>query len=294
MLGCLLLSLQVRPQGALAVEQPITMDFVNASAAVFAKNDKAFPAYSYLNHLEVAGFKVAVYDSNDERYRIIAFRGSQNLKNWIFDATHIGHRSAVGKAPALLAKIAVAVTVGLYLPLLWGQVEGVSLGVSLGGMVATYLANPDGYKTLEKMGTQRLFQAAKKALARFVEDNLDTSRDVYVTGHSLGGFLAQYYASKYLLPGRSFNAPALKDYDLEHRLSEAEYFEKGGVFINHKLKGDLISQSSPGAHLGPLIIHDHDFWQRFPSVQIISYQTRLHSIEWVVDHFKEHQNSESC
>lgn len=65
--------------------------------------------------------------------------------------------------------------------------------------------------------------ASERQLDYFTESILTLSRfftehqnpSTMVTGHSLGGFLAQYFAKYYQVGGASFNAPALGEYSLK-------------------------------------------------------------------------------
>lgn len=65
---------------------------------------------------------------------------------------------------------------------------------------------------------------------------------VYVTGHSLGGALAQITAHHYNLPGDAFNPYGAAG--LAYRIPEGQP-ANAAPFTNHVMAGDLVSAASP-------------------------------------------------
>lgn len=85
---------------------------------------------------------------------------------------------------------------------------------------------------------QKFFEKAKEEGKEDNEKNL-----IYVTGHSLGGYLAQVIAADNEVAGITFNAPGA--YGMSKK--------KGKEVVNHTRKSDLVGTF--GQHIGPLKEH---------------------------------------
>lgn len=88
-------------------------------------------------------------------------------------------------------------------------------------------------------------QALTMAATDAAKDGVDPN-PVTVTGHSLGGTLAQVSAHHFGLTGETFNAFGAAS--LDRRISEG-----GHSVINHVMAGDMVSAASP--HFGQVRIH---------------------------------------
>ena len=278
---------------ALSVQaQPSLKDLGIASQEVYRKENRDFSGYQYIDSGEFAGLKVSVFHSTENDDRIIAFRGSDNASNWMFNSTHV------------------------------------ACAVCGDGGAA---ANPE-----------RFFEQALANLTSFFDEH--KNEHTMVTGHSLGGFLAQFFSKAYGVGGATFNSPALGDYDLRDENAAKNMFERykslassiahkvfatatssitesfvlsqdiarspleliSGLlysisgcefeykkFTNHRLEGDPVSQifnkwddsHTKGFH-GSMMTHKHNFWnQMYSSGQ---GTIRLHSMQLFVEHLRAH------
>lgn len=86
-------------------------------------------------------------------------------------------------------------------------------------------------------------------------EQLFNGYNIIFTGHSLGGLFAQYAAMMTGYPGSSFNAPGVTEL-----ITHCKHFQpKFGVqpdFINHRIRGCLISFFGINSHYGPIVRYD--------------------------------------
>ena len=82
---------------------------------------------------------------------------------------------------------------------------------------------------------------ARNFVNQFLNENTNVSiNDISFTGHSLGGALAQYASSEYVVPAVTFNAPHLATYQSIN----------GSLTKNYVISGDTVGDGLPGAELG--------------------------------------------
>lgn len=103
------------------------------------------------------------------------------------------------------------------------------------------------------------YEEAAKLVSKIQNEFLDFS--ITVTGHSLGGGIAQLMAAMYKLEGASFEAPGAKDITKTEgfRIAQQKYAgpsisDEPKNFINYTAKGSSIS--SVGTHVGEEIVID--------------------------------------
>ena len=91
---------------------------------------------------------------------------------------------------------------------------------------------------------------------------LDGVEEIYVTGHSLGGYLAQIIAVEGNVNGVSFNAPYLEGTYLKNSTKLTEFNKN---FFHYRIIGDFVSrvgeESSTGTekHLGPTHFYHYEW-----------------------------------
>lgn len=109
----------------------------------------------------------------------------------------------------------------------------------------------DGGMVFGRVNTQAqdAIEFTREALGRakdYATENRTSPPEVTVTGHSLGGALAQITAHYFDLRGETFNAMGTAS--LNYRIPEG-----GDRVLNHVMAGDLVSASSP--HYGQVRIY---------------------------------------
>lgn len=107
------------------------------------------------------------------------------------------------------------------------------------GSMALSRVNPQAQDAIEL--TRRAMQRAEK-----IGEDKGQAPQVTVTGHSLGGCLAQITAHHFNLHGETFNAYGAAS--LNRRIPEG-----GTTVLNHVMAGDTVSAASP--HFGQVRVH---------------------------------------
>jgi len=93
--------------------------------------------------------------------------------------------------------------------------------------------------------TQEAIEIAKKQAE---ENNHKPIPEITVTGHSLGGSLAEWTASKYGLPGHTFNA-----YGVASLTGSTPLTENSPPIVNHVMAADVVSAAS--SHIGEVRVY---------------------------------------
>jgi hypothetical protein len=153
-------------------------DFAQAAKMVY-EDDSSFGGYWEENAYEDGGFKAVFLRNETSNSGIISIRGTANGANLLFDAIHIPTGGALWCKPSANSKIVKYATKGLL-----------------------------------KLLKDSTFNDSLCKLQEYISQVLDTYSDtnIFITGHSLGGFLAQIFAVEFKLEGESFNGPALGSY----------------------------------------------------------------------------------
>jgi hypothetical protein len=98
---------------------------------------------------------------------------------------------------------------------------------------------------------------------------------ILVTGHSLGGFLAQVVGVKCDLPFITFNAPGASNFLKGNAAFKNKTNTKFQNGVNFRVSWDPVS-SGAGDHIGPLITLPHHGWNVFDAHMGVAY---LKSVE---------------
>lgn len=235
-------------------------DILPQAAANFAirqhyKED--FDEYKVIDHLDVDGFKIVAYESSEKI--ILVFRGTSNRKNWLFNlshivGSHIYHRMTIGNCLYLSLATASASHLGWLSLITREQSKKLCIGIGLAYFTDRYtevFTNRYASK-LGSFGEAIAFKGSEAKLNAFIKNQINNKKHkpIYITGHSMGGFLAQYFASIYNLPGTSFNAPGLGAYKKQNR--NEDHLDQM-PFYNFRMIDDPISFIGLSAHYGSLV-----------------------------------------
>ena len=328
---CGLVSLGILLINTVVLGRPTRLDFARASQAVYAGDHGAesFPSelceteYTLAHHRGEDGqempstlqlrfhvgdenreslgitdnaFRVATYINRKQQRTIIAIRGTENEKayyhNWAFN---IGEVSRGGLSKKIGNKMvshgALAVAYGSF-----DVRRAAAMSVSASALSIISSAQ-DRNADITLAAVYYYIDTMKSAFK--------PPHDTYITGHSMGGFLAQLFAGLCGLEGASFNAPALGCYPTGSGYREQwndfvqGYNRQGKVFENHGLDGDLVSlvntEEGELGHFGrPLMVHRHGFWDlksviAGPAAYLLSF----HSMELMIKHLQETEDCRS-
>ena len=114
---------------------------------------------------------------------------------------------------------------------------------------------PDQFECLEKMedGWEKVRSAIKSGIQA-----AESLYPDYLTGHSLGGLIAESVASYTRIPGFSFNCPGPVGLVTETSfLNQDRHYWEGVQFETHLRRGDPVSQLNDDHHMNPVPVWYH-------------------------------------
>ena len=258
-------------------------DLIKAALAVYGKEDSPPDGYKLdkVSH-ELKGFRIASYINTKKKKVIIAFRGSQNIEDLKINISFVFGNSCV-----------YSFLENLYTGLLGKHVDSVEDFISKQrklerrrdcetGLLSRCKIDSDKdlkklrekIKNLEESEKQKKNlhfhpeTLAEEYLEVRVNEMLDFVRrtikayknrgyDIFVTGHSLGGYFAQIAAMITGLPGSSYNAPGVNELVLQCRsFAENPLVDQDtDTFVNHHIIGDVIFEFERESHFG--VVKEH-------------------------------------
>ena len=281
------------------VNRPTLLEFAKASNAVYS--DQAFDdftisqtpegvfALNFYGESKDNAFKVVTYLNEKKKVAIVAIRGTDNEKaaynNWKFN---IGEITSGG----LERKIGDRLITHGALAMAYGSFSSFK-GASHFSAASTSASALSLIHASKEKNADKTLMAIKLVVKRATE--IYGSENTYVTGHSLGGFLAQLFAYLCDIGGASFNAPALgfyrsNDFESQFHSIEEMYHQNDRVFENHRLDGDVVSLVNTEEGLGhfgePVITHLHNFWNLWELKSGPLYFLKFHDMNNVIYHLK--------
>lgn len=192
------------------------------------------------------GFRAFTIINNYRKVGIIVFRGSSETRDWCADAHMISRALPLGKqdtmARALANYIINATIISTGATGLTALTMGpaAALGVFLSSACATPLVSELYLKKILDSYEVSAISYFEKMCRRYPTCNF------YISGHSLGGYLAQYVCYKTQSDGFAVNSPGLKKDDLRY----------GGRLKNIKSNIDPVSMCSSDGRIGENCVYN--------------------------------------
>lgn len=237
------------------VNQLIRSMIVHVRASASSYDDegayKSFFGFEHHSSFEIDDFRGVTFLNSNEKSLIIALRGTVNRNNWIFNASHIVgshfYDHSLTQAPLLAVCMGVSCALVSKFPSTQRSIMGFMLSSFL-----FWEIQHNRKKAYERFITSTSYVKSLKHLDCCIKrliDEFGSDHSIEITGHSLGGFLAQHFALKHSLSGSSYNAPPLGTY-CTSKEEINRYIESSNNFENYRISGDLISSATCKEHLG--------------------------------------------
>jgi hypothetical protein len=207
-----LLAAILLPVGVTLAAEPSELDLARVSDAVYHPNDTAD---GFIRDPQFAdGYRADVFIHNGSGRRVIAFRGTADLEDIKEDA---------GIAASFF---------------LWLRQTILPEAVT-------------GLDNFDETNTARLKDRLDRTRP-YVKRVLAQHPDAILTGHSLGGFVAQVIAAEQNRPAITFNAPGAASYLCEHGINPFI----GPPVTNHIRIHDIVGRL--GCHSGEVKVYDDE------------------------------------
>ncbi|MFK7823697.1 MAG: hypothetical protein AB8G05_06060 [Oligoflexales bacterium] len=288
---------------------PSIIDFARAAKAAYDKENRGFEGYGFLDaydelhdkDIPFNGFKISYFRSQDKKNIIAAVRGTENEEafneNWYFNFSEISGGSGYTNE-----NVQTNIKFNCKLPIANFTVRNAKFTTAtsliiLGIQGGVDLSIPSRYY---KSNSHLAFSSLSQMISSLeAKQNKYLDSKIYITGHSLGGFVAQFLAVMNRVSGFSFDAPALGDYwnivsNSEFKNKKQQFLQSGLWFKNHRLQGDAVSKiNCEFGHLGSHIVtHRHNYWDQMhrQSNIVTGPYTFLHDM----GRFLEHLEQEKC